>query len=156
MHAPPLPALEYVPGAHCSGSEVTDEEHLDPAGHVVHVSVAPFEYVPFPQVSWAVAPMGAFARWPGATVVQPVTYLVVCSSIGKASQSDGSQRITMCSTHCPSMFRMGRAYTASRRVQSTPPLRMKRDSDRLGTSTLRYRSCSGSCSTGRGCMVLSS
>jgi hypothetical protein len=87
VHDPPLPALEYVPGAHGSGAEVTDEEHLDPAGQVEHVSVAPFEYVPFPQVSWAVAPMGAFARWPGATVVQPVAYFVVCSVIGETSQS---------------------------------------------------------------------
>ena len=76
MHAPPLLALEYVPGAHPSGAEVTEEEHLDPAGQVVHVSVAPFEYVPFLQVSRAVAPMGAFARWPGATV-QVLTRLSV-------------------------------------------------------------------------------
>ena len=95
VHAPPLPALEYVPGAHASGAEVTEEEHLDPAGHVVHVSVAPFEYVPFPQVSWAVAPMGAFARWPGATVVQPVTYFVFCSAIGEISQSTDRNRITL-------------------------------------------------------------
>ena len=83
VHAPLLPALEYVPGSHCTGASVTDEEHLDPAGHVVHVSVAPLEYVPFPQVSWAVAPMGAFARWPGATVWHPVTYFVVCSVISQ-------------------------------------------------------------------------
>ena len=95
MHAPPLPALEYVPGAHASGAEVTEEEHLDPAGHVVHVSVAPFEYVPFPHVSWAVAPMGAFARWPGATVVQPVTYFVLCSAIGEISQSTDRKIITL-------------------------------------------------------------
>ena len=62
MHDPPLPALEYVPGSHCVGSELTDEEHLDPAGHVVQVSVPPFEYDPFPQAIWAVAPIGAFAR----------------------------------------------------------------------------------------------
>jgi hypothetical protein len=62
---------------------VTDQEHLDPAGHVVHVSIAPFEYVPFPQVSWAVAPMGAFARWPGETVV----VICGCSAIGEISQS---------------------------------------------------------------------
>jgi hypothetical protein len=95
VHDPPLPALEYVPGAHGSGEEVTDEEHLDPAGHVVHVSVAPFEYVPFPQVSWAVAPIGAFARWPGATVVQPVTYFVVCSAINEVSQSRDLKIITL-------------------------------------------------------------
>ena len=113
-----------MPGAHGSGAEVTDEEHLDPAGHVVHVSVAPFEYVPFPQVSWAVAPMGAFARWPGATVVQPVTYLVVCSGIGKDQSVDKSKIITIGSTHCPRMSRMDTAYIASHRDQSTPLLRM--------------------------------
>ena len=86
MHDPPLPALEYVPGSHCAGSSVRVEVHLDPAGHVVQVSVAPFEYDPLPQVSWAVAPIGAFARWPGATVVQPVTYFVVCSAIGDTNQ----------------------------------------------------------------------
>jgi hypothetical protein len=70
-HAPPLPALEYVPGVHCSCVEVTDKEHLNPAGHAMHVSVAPFEYIPFPQVSWAMVPMGAFAQW-------SVTVIVFC------------------------------------------------------------------------------
>lgn len=61
------------------GSEVLEEVHLEPAGQVVQVSVAPGEYEPLPQAISAVAPIELFARYPGVTVSQPVTYFVVCS-----------------------------------------------------------------------------
>ena len=51
VHEPLLPAFEYVPGSHSVGSSVVDEVHLEPAGQVVQVSVAPIEYVPLPQVT---------------------------------------------------------------------------------------------------------
>ena len=101
---------------------MTAEEHLDPAGHVVHVSVAPLEYVPFPQVSWAVAPMGAFARWPGATVSQPVTYFVVCSEIGQISESMGHKRIilvVLTARECP-VWTQRTLCRAGRRVRAGP------------------------------------
>jgi len=49
VHEAPLPAFEYVPGSHSDGSSVLEEVHLEPAGQVVHVSVAPVEYEPLPQ-----------------------------------------------------------------------------------------------------------
>ena len=49
IHESLLPAFEYVPGSHSVGSSVLEEVHLEPAGQVVQVSVAPIEYVPLPQ-----------------------------------------------------------------------------------------------------------
>lgn len=49
VHELPFPALEYFPGSHSVGSEVLEEVHLEPAGQVVQVSVAPIEYEPLPQ-----------------------------------------------------------------------------------------------------------
>ena len=73
----------------------------------------------------------------------------VSSRNGKGSHQWGG-------THCSRTFHLGIAYIASRRGQSTRPLRMQRGSGRLGMSTLPCRSCNGSCSNCRECTAPSS
>jgi hypothetical protein len=98
--------LEYMLGAHCSGAEVTDEEHLDHAGHDVHVSITPFEYILFPQVELGRGHDG----WPGIYNGRRIFR-------DRRDQSvEGSQKNHIGSTHDPRMIRMHTVYIASRGV----------------------------------------